>query len=81
MHWHGFLQTNNNHNDGVPGVNQCPIAPGQSFTYTFKAELSGSSWYHTHYSAQYAGGAVGPIVVYGPWNLSLIHISEPTRPY
>lgn len=24
--------------------------------------------YHTHYSAQYAGGAVGPIVIYGPTN-------------
>ncbi|TKA76262.1 hypothetical protein B0A55_01840 [Friedmanniomyces simplex] len=68
MHWHGFLQTNNNQNDGVPGVTQCPIAPGQSYTYNFKAELYGSSWYHTHYSAQYAGGAVGPIVIYRPYN-------------
>jgi FtsP/CotA-like multicopper oxidase with cupredoxin domain len=24
--------------------------------------------YHTHYSAQYSGGAVGPIVIYGPTN-------------
>lgn len=24
--------------------------------------------YHTHYSAQYAGGAVGPMVIYGPSN-------------
>ena len=68
MHWHGFLQTNNNQNDGVPGVHQCPIAPGQSFTYKMKAELYGSSWYHTHYSSQYAGGASGPLVIYGPWN-------------
>ncbi|KAF2159922.1 multicopper oxidase [Zasmidium cellare ATCC 36951] len=68
MHWHGFLQTGNCQNDGVPGVQQCPIAPGSSYTYTMKAELYGSSWYHTHYSAQYAGGAIGPIVVYGPWN-------------
>jgi FtsP/CotA-like multicopper oxidase with cupredoxin domain len=66
MHWHGFLQTNANHEDGVPGVTQCPIAPGSSYTYTIKAELYGSSWYHTHYSAQYSGGTVGPIVVYGP---------------
>ena len=68
MLWHGFLQTNNNQNDGVPGVQQCAIAPGQSQTYIFRAELYGSSWYHTHYSAQYAGGAVGPIVIYGPYN-------------
>lgn len=68
MHWHGFLQTGNCQNDGVPGVQQRPIAPGKSYTYTTKVELYGSSSYHTHDLAQYAGGAVGPIVVYGPWN-------------
>ena len=66
IHWHGFLQHNNAWMDGTPGFTQCPIAPGKSFTYTFKAELFGSSWYHAHYSAQYADGAFGPIVVYGP---------------
>ena len=67
IHWHGFLQHNNSWMDGTPGLTQCPIAPGKSFTYTFKAELFGTSWYHTHYSAQYADGAFGPIVIYGPW--------------
>ena len=28
----------------------------------------GSSWYHSHYSAQYAGGALGAIVIHGPQN-------------
>jgi FtsP/CotA-like multicopper oxidase with cupredoxin domain len=69
MHWHGFLQTSNCHNDGVPGVQQCPIAADQSYTYTMKAELYGLAWYHSHYSGQYAGGVVGPIVIYGPDNL------------
>nr|QZS37066.1 C004A protein [Hypoxylon sp. CO27-5] len=68
IHWHGFLQTGSPWMDGVPGVSQCPIAPGKSFTYRFRAELYGSSWYHSHYSAQYAGGLQGPIVVYGPRN-------------
>lgn len=45
--------------DGVPSVQQCPIAPGKSFTYQFKADLYGTSWYHSHYSAQYAGGLLG----------------------
>lgn len=62
LHWHGFLMTGTNQMDGVPGITQCPIAPGSSQTYTFKAELYGHSWYHSHYSAQYAGGAVGPMV-------------------
>jgi len=52
--------------DGVPGVQQCPIVPGGSFTYTFQADLYGTSWYHSHYSAQYAAGLLGPMVIYGP---------------
>lgn len=66
MHWHGFLQKQKPWEDGVPAVTQCPIAPGKSFTYSFVAELYGSSWYHSHYSAQYAGGLLGPMVIYGP---------------
>lgn len=68
LHWHGFLQTATPWEDGVPGIDQCPVAPGKSYTYSFKAELYGTSWYHSHYSSQYSGGAVGPIVVYGPTN-------------
>ncbi|KAK3495595.1 Cupredoxin [Neurospora crassa] len=66
MHWHGFLQDDTPWDDGAPGVSQCPIVPGKSYTYEFKASLYGTSWYHAHYSAQYAGGIVGPIVVHGP---------------
>lgn len=54
--------------DGVPGVTQCAIAPNATMTYTFRAELYGTAWYHTHYSSQYASGANGPIVIYGPKN-------------
>jgi FtsP/CotA-like multicopper oxidase with cupredoxin domain len=66
IHWHGFLQHNTQWMDGVPGLSQCPIAPGKSFTYSFKAELYGTMWYHAHYSAQYSDGVAGPIVIYGP---------------
>jgi len=66
VHWHGFLQTGNAWDDGVPGVSQCPIAPGTNYTYEITAEVYGTSWYHSHYSAQYSGGALGPIVIYGP---------------
>ena len=52
--------------DGVNAVTQCPIAPGQEFTYKFKAMQYGSSWYHSHYSLQYADGLVGPMTIYGP---------------
>lgn len=66
MHWHGFLQHDTPHMDGTPGVTQCPIAPGKSFTYKLHATLYGTSWYHAHYSGQYAGGLFGPTVIYGP---------------
>ncbi|KAI8627907.1 multicopper oxidase [Xylariaceae sp. FL1651] len=69
IHWHGFLQTRTPWEDGTPGVTQCPIPPGKNFTYKFRAELYGTSWYHSHYSAQYSGGLYGPIVVYGPTNV------------
>lgn len=68
LHWHGLLQTESPWEDGVPAVQQCPIAPDKSLRYEFKADLYGSSWYHSHYSAQYAGGLFGPMIIYGPKN-------------
>ncbi|KAH8803433.1 multicopper oxidase-domain-containing protein, partial [Xylogone sp. PMI_703] len=66
LHWHGILQQSSQWMDGVPGVTQCPIPPGGSFTYSFIADLYGTSWYHSHYSAQYAGGLIGPMIIHGP---------------
>ncbi|KAK3944040.1 Cupredoxin [Diplogelasinospora grovesii] len=66
IHWHGFLQQGTPFEDGAPGVSQCPIAPAKTFTYEFIASLYGTSWYHSHYSAQYSSGVLGPIVVHGP---------------
>ncbi|CAD6590291.1 MAG: hypothetical protein ASARMPREDX12_004245 [Alectoria sarmentosa] len=66
LHWHGLIQTDTPWEDGVPAVSQCPIAPGKSLTYSFIADLYGTSWYHSHYSAQYAGGLIGPMIIHGP---------------
>lgn len=52
LHWHGLLQKATPWFDGVPGVQMCPIAPGSTFTYRFQADLYGTSWWHSHYSAQ-----------------------------
>ncbi|RMX73769.1 hypothetical protein D0869_13271 [Hortaea werneckii] len=68
IHWHGILQKNSVWMDGVPGYGQCPIAPGASFTYRFQADLYGTSWWHSHYSSQYASGLAGPVVIHGPKN-------------
>lgn len=50
-------------------VSQCPIAPGSSFTYTFQAGVYGTSWYHSHYSAQYADGLFGAMIIHGPTHI------------
>lgn len=50
----------------LPEGQQCPIAPGTSFKYKFRADTWGTTWYHSHYSAQYTQGLVGPIVIHGP---------------
>lgn len=68
-------QLNTNQMDGVNGITQCPIAPGDTFTYRFRATQYGHSWYHSHYSMQYADGVVGPLVIHGPsshdWDVDL----------
>jgi hypothetical protein len=66
IHWHGVRQLNNTQYDGVPGVTQCPIAPGSSMTYKFHASQYGTSIYHSHFSLQYSMGLYGPLVINGP---------------
>ncbi|RDW60840.1 hypothetical protein BP6252_12223 [Coleophoma cylindrospora] len=66
IHWHGLRQFNTNTEDGVPGVTECPLAPGDSRTYTFQATQFGTSWYHSHFSAQYGDGIMGAIMINGP---------------
>lgn len=66
LHWHGITQKGTPWFDGVPGISQCPIAPGSSFTYRFQADVYGTSWWHSHFSAQYTAGVFGPMIIYGP---------------
>ncbi|KJZ68794.1 hypothetical protein HIM_11813 [Hirsutella minnesotensis 3608] len=66
IHWHGLLQKQTPWDDGVPGLDSCPVGPGKSYTYSFIVYLYGSSWYHSHYSAQYATGLIGPMIIHGP---------------
>ncbi|KAJ7127169.1 laccase 1 [Mycena epipterygia] len=67
IHWHGFFQKNNRWADGPAFVSQCPIAPNNSFLYTFPTgDQAGTFWYHSHYSTQYCDGLRGPLVVYDP---------------
>ncbi|PGH13136.1 hypothetical protein AJ79_03843 [Helicocarpus griseus UAMH5409] len=66
IHWHGARMLNTNDQDGVPGITQCAITPGDTFTYKFRATQYGTSWYHSHFTAQLGDGLYGPLVVHGP---------------
>lgn len=39
LHWHGIHQNGTTQMDGVPGVTQCPVAPGQSMTYEWLVSI------------------------------------------
>ncbi len=49
--------------DGVPGLTQDPIAPGETFTYTFVASPSGSYLYHSHVGLQLDRGLLGALII------------------
>ena len=63
VHWHGVRVPNAM--DGVPGLTQEPIAPGDSFTYEFTARDAGTFWYHPHSRSyeQVERGLAGVLVV------------------
>lgn len=50
--------------DGVPGVTQRPIGPGQTFKHEFDATQYGSYWYHSHFLGQIEDGLYGPVVIH-----------------
>jgi FtsP/CotA-like multicopper oxidase with cupredoxin domain len=66
VHWHGVRQLNSPGSDGTGGITECPIAPGDTRTYSFKVTQYGTSLYHSHFEAQYGDGVIGPIVFDGP---------------
>jgi len=68
VHWHGVDVPNAM--DGVPGVTQKPVEPGQTFVYEFDAHPAGTRWYHTHFNGvrQLDLGLYAPLII------------EPARP-
>ena len=61
IHWHGVPVPNGM--DGVPGVTQAPVSPGESFTYEFVAWPAGTYIYHSHVGYQLDQGLHGALVV------------------
>jgi manganese oxidase len=70
VHWHGILLPNGM--DGVSGLTQKPIAPGETFTYAFTLRQHGTHMYHPHFDemTQMALGMQG---------LFIIHPRTPSR--
>ncbi|KAI1881194.1 hypothetical protein JX265_000020 [Neoarthrinium moseri] len=67
VHWHGINQHGSTWMDGVAGVSQCGIPPGQNFTYEFVVDNQrGTYWWHSHLGVQYTDGAYGPIIIHDP---------------
>ena len=63
IHWHGMIQQGTQYSDGVHALTQCLIQPGAQVTYRFRATLSGTFWYHSHYSMQYPNGVYGALII------------------
>jgi CopA family copper-resistance protein len=61
IHWHGIILPADM--DGVPGLSFMGIAPGETYTYRFTVNQSGTYWYHSHSRFQEQIGLYGPIVV------------------
>ncbi|KAL2816676.1 Cupredoxin [Aspergillus granulosus] len=66
IHWHGIRQQNSNQNDGVVSITQCPITPFFEYTYRWRAQQYGTTWYHSHMALQAWEGVSGGIVINGP---------------
>lgn len=63
IHWHGVDVPNAE--DGVAGVTQNAVMPGERYAYRFRAEQLGTFWYHSHQvsSEQVRRGLYGAFVI------------------
>ncbi|MCY1274138.1 Copper resistance protein A [compost metagenome] len=61
LHWHGIILPYTQ--DGVPGISFPGIKPGETFTYRFRVNQSGTYWYHAHSGFQEQEGLYGPLII------------------
>lgn len=66
LHFHGLEVPNDQ--DGVPGITQPLVHPGETFSYEFVVQNAGSHMYHSHMNAaeQVPAGLLGAFIVDGP---------------
>lgn len=61
IHWHGVPVPNAM--DGVPGVTQKGVMPGETFLYEFEAKPAGTYIYHSHAGYQLDQGLYGSLII------------------
>lgn len=61
IHWHGIILPPEM--DGVPGVSFAGIKPGETFTYRFPVNQSGTYWCHSHSGGQELLGVYAPLII------------------
>ena len=64
IHWHGLVVPPTM--DGVVGLSQSAVQPGQSFAYEFDVTQSGTFFYHAHVGLQLDRGLYGALIVEEP---------------
>jgi hypothetical protein len=62
MHWHGFEDQIGF--DGMPGISQEVIKPGEQFTYEFDIHQEGTYFYHSHMAMQEMAGMLGAFIMH-----------------
>ena len=62
IHWHGLEVPNRM--DGVHGLTQEPIKPGETYTYEFELHQNGTFFYHSHGPMQEGMGMVGLFIIH-----------------
>ena len=62
IHWHGLeipIEM-----DGVPGIGQKPVMPGERFIYEFSLHQNGTFFYHSHMAMQEMVGMLGGFIIH-----------------
>ncbi|RCH87217.1 hypothetical protein CU098_002516, partial [Rhizopus stolonifer] len=81
IHLHGIRQLESNWADGVAGITQLAILPGQEFTQAFQVvDQSGTFYYHAHVGTQ-DDTVQGPLIVYESEEALKQHVSDGPYPY
>jgi hypothetical protein len=62
IHWHGLELPIEM--DGVPGIGQKPVMPGERFGYEFSLHQNGTFFYHPHMAMQEMVGMLGGFIIH-----------------